>query len=46
MLHLDHELRGISVLTLTTGPDAGATHHVGDFEQRCDTRATRQPVAS
>ena len=46
MLHLDHELRGISVLPLTTGPDAGAARHLGDFEERCDTRDTRQPVAS
>jgi hypothetical protein len=27
MLRLDHELRGISVLPLTTGPDAAAAHH-------------------
>jgi PleD family two-component response regulator len=46
MLHLDHELRGISVLPLTTSSDAGATHQLGDFENRCDTRDTRQLVAS
>jgi DNA-binding NarL/FixJ family response regulator len=46
MLHLDRELRGISVVPLTTRPDAGATHHVSDFEERRDTRDTRQPVAS
>ncbi len=46
MLHLDHELRGISVVPLTASPDAGATHHVGDFEGRCDTCNTRQPMAS
>ena len=43
MLHIDHELRGMSVLSCTTSPDAGATHHLGEFEERCDTR---QPVAS
>ena len=39
-------LRGISVVPLTASPDAGATHHVGDFEGRCDTCNTRQPMAS
>jgi DNA-binding NarL/FixJ family response regulator len=43
MLHIDHELRGMCVLSCTTSPDAGATYHLGDFEARCDTR---QPVAS
>jgi DNA-binding NarL/FixJ family response regulator len=43
MLHIDHELRGMSVLSCTTGPDAGATHYFGDFAERRDTR---QPVAS
>jgi DNA-binding NarL/FixJ family response regulator len=43
MLHIDHELRGMSVLSCTTGPDAGATHYLGDFAERRDTR---QPVAS
>ena len=46
MLHLDHELRGISVVPLTTSRDGGATHHVGDFEERCDTRNNWQTVAS
>jgi hypothetical protein len=46
MLHLDHELRGISVLPLTTRLGAGGTHHVGDFEERCGTCDTRQPMAS
>jgi DNA-binding response OmpR family regulator len=46
MLYLDRELRGISVLPLTTRPDAGATPHVGNFEERCDTRDTPQPMAS
>jgi hypothetical protein len=46
MLHIDHELRGVSVVSCTTRPDAGASHHVGDFEERCDIRETRQPVAS
>jgi CheY-like chemotaxis protein len=43
MLRVDHELRGMYVISCTTGPDAGATHHLGDFEDRGDTR---QPVAS
>jgi CheY-like chemotaxis protein len=38
MLHSDRALRGTSVVTCATGPDAGATHHVPDFEERCDTR--------
>ena len=42
MLHIDHELRGMSVVSCTTSPDAGATHHLGDFEERCDTCDTRQ----
>ena len=46
MLHIDHELRGMSVVSCTASPDAGAAHHVGDFEERRDTRDTRQPVAS
>ena len=40
--HLDHELRGIGVPPLTTGPDAGAAHHLVDFEERCDTRDGNQ----
>jgi CheY-like chemotaxis protein len=43
MLHMDRGLRGMSVVTCTTGPDAGATHHLRDFEERGDTW---QPVAS
>ena len=39
MLHSDRALRGMSVVTCATGPDAGAKHHVPDFEERCDTRA-------
>jgi DNA-binding NarL/FixJ family response regulator len=46
MLHIDHELRGVSVVSCTTSPDAGATHHLGDFEERCDMRDTRQLLAS
>jgi DNA-binding NtrC family response regulator len=46
MLHMDHELRGISVQSCLTSPDSGAIHQSGDFEERCDTRDTRQPVAS
>ena len=38
MLHSDRRLRGMSVVTCTTGPDVGATHHLPDFEQGCDTR--------
>ena len=38
MLHSDRRLRGVSVVTCTTGPDVGATHHLPDFEQGCDTR--------
>ena len=38
MLHIDHGLRRMSVVTCTTGPDAGATHHPRDFEEGCDTR--------
>ena len=46
MLHMDHELRGISVVPLTTTRDAGAPHPLGDFEERCNTRDIRQPMAS
>ena len=38
MLHSDRGLRGMSVVTCTTGPNAGATHHLPDFDERCDTR--------
>jgi DNA-binding NarL/FixJ family response regulator len=38
MLHCDCSLRGMSVVTCATGPDARATHHLPDFEERCDTR--------
>ena len=38
MLHSDRGLRGISVVTCTIGPDAGPTHHLFDFDERCDTR--------
>jgi CheY-like chemotaxis protein len=38
MLHSDRGLRGMRVVTCATGPDAGATHHVPDLEERCDTR--------
>ena len=38
MLHVDHRLRGMSVVACTSGPDADATHRVPDFEERCDTR--------
>jgi DNA-binding NarL/FixJ family response regulator len=37
-LHSDRGLRGLSVVTCATGPDAAATHHVPDFEERCDAR--------
>jgi CheY-like chemotaxis protein len=37
MLHMDRGLRGMSVVTCTTGPDARATHPLRDFEERCDT---------
>lgn len=40
MLHMDHGLRGVSVVTCTTGPDGGAKHRSQDFEERCDTRVT------
>jgi DNA-binding NarL/FixJ family response regulator len=43
MLHIDRELRGMSIVSCTTGPGAGDTHLLHDFEERCDTR---QPVAS
>ena len=46
MLHMDHELRGMAVLSCTTSPDPGATDYFGDFEEGCSTRDTRQPVAS
>ena len=46
MLHIDHALRGIPVLSCTISPDAGATLHLGDFEERCHTGDTGQPVAS
>jgi len=39
-LHMDHGLRGVSVVTCTTGPDGGATHRSHDSEERCDTRLT------
>ena len=37
MLHMDRGLRGMSVVTCTTGPDARATHPFLDFEERYDT---------
>jgi DNA-binding NarL/FixJ family response regulator len=37
MLYVDRGLRGMSVVTCTTGPDADATHHLRDFEERSDT---------
>jgi DNA-binding NarL/FixJ family response regulator len=40
MLHMDHGLRGVSVVTCTTGPDGDATHRSHVFEERCDTRVT------
>jgi DNA-binding NarL/FixJ family response regulator len=40
MLHLDHGLRGVSVVTCTTGPDGGVIHRSHDCEERCDTRVT------
>ena len=43
MLHMDHSLRGVSVVACTTSPDADAAHRARDFEERCDTRV---PVAS
>jgi CheY-like chemotaxis protein len=43
MLHMDRGLRGTSVVTSTIGPEADATYHVRDFEQRCDSW---QPMAS
>ena len=38
VLHSDRALRGMSVVTCATRRDAGAIHHVPDFEERCDTR--------
>ena len=38
MLHMDRSLRGTSVVTCATGPDAGERHRLGDVETRCDTR--------
>jgi CheY-like chemotaxis protein len=38
MLHMDRSLRGMSVVTCATGPDAGGTHRSRDFEERCDAR--------
>jgi DNA-binding NarL/FixJ family response regulator len=40
MLHVDDGLRGVSVVTCTTGPDGDATHRSHVFEERCDTRVT------
>ena len=40
MLHMDHGLRGVSVVTCTTGFDGDATHRSHVFEERCDTRVT------
>jgi DNA-binding NarL/FixJ family response regulator len=38
MLHIDHRLHAIRVVACTTGPDAGTTHRLLDFEQRCDAQ--------
>ena len=38
MLHMDRSLRGMSVVTCATPPDAGATHRLPDFEERYDMR--------
>ena len=46
MLHIDHELRGINVVSCTTSPDDGARHQFGEFEERCGICDSRQPVAS
>jgi CheY-like chemotaxis protein len=43
MLHTDRGLRDMCVVTCTTGPEADATHHLRDFEERRDTW---QPAAS
>jgi DNA-binding NarL/FixJ family response regulator len=43
MLDMDRGLRGMTVLTCTTGPGTGAAHRISDFEERFDTRL---PVAS
>jgi CheY-like chemotaxis protein len=40
MLHMDHGLRGVSVVICTTGPGGDATHRSHVFEERCDTRVT------
>jgi hypothetical protein len=40
ILHMDHGLRSVSVVTCTTGPDGDATHRLRDFEERCDARVT------
>ena len=40
MLHMDHGLRGVSVVTCTTGPDGDATHRSHDCEERCNTSVT------
>jgi DNA-binding NarL/FixJ family response regulator len=40
MLHMDDGLRGVSVVTCTTGPDGDTTHRSHVFEERYDTRVT------
>jgi DNA-binding NarL/FixJ family response regulator len=37
MLHLDSGLRGMNVVTCTTGPDRAATHRVSEFEERFES---------
>jgi CheY-like chemotaxis protein len=43
MLHIDRELRGMTIVSCTTGPGAGDTHLVRDFEEGCEAQ---QLVAS
>ena len=40
MLHMDHGLRGVSVVTCATGVDDDATSRSHVFEERCDARVT------
>ncbi len=40
ILHMDHGLRGVSVVACATGPAGDATHRSHDDEERYDTRVT------
>jgi DNA-binding NarL/FixJ family response regulator len=46
MLHIDRELRGMSVLSCTPDPDADARYQFGHCEERRHARDTWQPLAS